>query len=170
MAEVKGKFITLVGILSGENPMALKMIDEYLEAELSLNHLELDPEEFYDTLVFAKVIRIYSQQSLNPKQAIIEIGKRVYPTIKRSVGLPTHLKTAKDFILFEIEGFKLNHSSDVEQRRIISQSENSVEVYAPAPDYDEDLFVGVWIGILEMCHITSGKVEHSGNHVYIISW
>jgi len=43
-------------------------------------------------------------------------------------------------------------------------------MYAPAPGYDETLYIGVWLGILEMCDIFSGKVEKTGESTYKISW
>lgn len=170
MAQVKGKFITLTGMLASTSPEVSRKIDQYLEEQTGLRHLELDPEEFYDTSLWNEVIKIYAHSFADPKQAIIGLGKRIYPTIKRTSGLPEHLKSPKDFMLFEAEGFRANHSPDVEQRKVVSETENSVTIYAPAPGYEESLFVGVWLGILEMIDLFSGNVEEVAKSTYKISW
>ena len=54
--------------------------------------------------------------------------------------------------------------------KISGEKENEVTMYAPAPGYDENLYIGVWLGILEMIGITSGKVEELGDHTYKIIW
>ena len=51
-----------------------------------------------------------------------------------------------------------------------STKENEIVMYAPAPGYDENLYIGVWLGILEMIGITTGNVEELGNHTYKITW
>ena len=170
MAQIRGKFITLTGMLASSSKESIEKIDYYLVEQTGLTHLELDPEEFYETFIWNEVMNIYAQVYPDPKKALIDFGKRVYPTIKRTAGFPAHLKTPKDFILFEAEGFKLNHSADVEPRKILEASENSVTMYAPAPGYDESLYIGVWLGILEMNSIFTGTVENVGKSTYKISW
>jgi len=170
MAQVKGKFITLTGMLASSSGDIIKKIDRYLEEQTGLTHLELDPEEFYDVSLWRDVMNFYSSTSLDPKKAIINLGRRIYPSIKHTTGLPPNLKTPRDFIVFEAEGFRLNHSQDVEQRKILDESKDSVTIYAPAPGYDESLFVGVWLGILETIGISTGKVEEVSKSTYKVSW
>jgi len=171
MAEIKGKFITLTGVLMSAKPEVLSKSNEQLQNDIGLNHLELDPEDFYDTKYWQLFISNYSNTFADPKKAIIDLGKRVYPTIKRTVGLPDHLKTALDYVKYEAEGFLANHSGDdIIPRNIIEESDNHIIMYAPAPGYDETLYIGVWLGILEMCDIFSGKVEKTGESTYKISW
>jgi hypothetical protein len=170
MAQVKGKFITLTGMLASSSAEVTQKIDHYLEEHTGLTHLELDPEEFYEVSLWNAVMNIYASTFADPRQAIISLGKRIYPTIKLTMGLPDHLKTPKDFILFEAQGFQMNHSQDVEPRKIIQETENSVTIYAPAPGYDASLFIGVWLGILEMIGIFSGAVKETGKNTYTITW
>lgn len=170
MAQIKGKFITLTGMLASASAEAIQNIDKYLEEQTGLTHLELDPEEFYDVALWDETLKIYTNSFPDPKKALIDLGKRIYPTIKRTAGFPEHLKTPKDFILFEAEGFRLNHSRDVKPRKIVEETENSVTMYAPAPGYDETLYIGVWLGILEMNGIFSGSVENVGKSTYKINW
>ncbi|OFX77619.1 MAG: hypothetical protein A2X12_06275 [Bacteroidetes bacterium GWE2_29_8] len=171
MAEIKGKFITLTGILMSNNDNLLQKANEYLEMETGLTHLELDPEEFYDVKIWDHIMKLLKDSSKDGKEAIIDLGKRVYPTIKRTSGFPEHLKTPLDFVKFEADGFKDCHSGDdVIQRKIISEKENEIIMYAPAPGYDENLYIGVWLGILEMIGITTGNVQQLENHTYKITW
>ena len=170
MAEVKGKFLTLTAMLAASSPDALKKIDAYIENETGLTHLELDPEEFYDTSIWNGIMDIYGNAHADHKKAIIDLGRRVYPTIKRTAGMPEQLVTPLDFVRFEAEGFLANHSSDVTPRQIISENENEIVMSAPAPGYDENLYIGVWLGILEMIGITTGQVEELGNHTYRLHW
>jgi len=171
MAEIKGKFITLTGILMSGKPEILGKANAELESEIGLNHLELDPEEFYDTKYWDMFMKIYSQTFTDPVKAIIDLGKRVYPTIKRTVGLPEHLKTPLDFVKYEAEGFWANHSGeDVIPRKILNESDSHITMYSPAPGYDETLYIGVWLGILEMCEIFTGQVEKIGESTYKITW
>ncbi|PLX04564.1 MAG: hypothetical protein C0594_09060 [Marinilabiliales bacterium] len=171
MAEVKGKFITLTCMLMQNNPEVLKKADEYLEDETGCTHMELDPEEFYDTKLWDTTMTIYSEAHDDPKQAIINLGKRVYPTIKRTAGMPPHLKTPLDFVRFEAEGYLANHNGDdVIPRKIINESEKEITMYAPAPGYNEHLYIGVWLGILEMIGINTGQVDELGDSTYRIYW
>ena len=170
MAKVKGKFFTLTGMLASNSPESVKKIDQFLEAQLGLNHLELDPDELYDTRLWNECIMIYANSFPNPEKAIVDLGRRVYPTIKRTVGLPDYLKSPKDFIKFELEGFQQNHSPDVKPRKILRETENSITIYAPAPDYDDIIYSGVWLGILEMLDIPTRKVEKIDSCTYTISW
>jgi len=170
MPQLRGKFITLVGILASDSDEIVQNIDQYLLQTCLLNHLELDPEEFYDVSVFNGVINIYTQMYPDPLEKIIYLGRRLYPTIKRTVGLPPHLNTPKDYVLFETEGFKMIHSDDVEARKIIEETDRSVTLYAPAPGYPESIFIGVWLGILEMIGVENGEVEPLGESIYRISW
>lgn len=171
MAEVKGKFITLTGMLMADKEDVLANANEKLEDETGCTHLELDPEDFYDTKLWDMFMKLYSNSYDDPKQAMIDLGKRIYPTIKRTSGLPEELKTPLDFVRFEADGYWANHrGDDVIPRSIKDESENEITMYAPAPGYDETLYIGVWLGILEIIGINNGKVDELGNSTYRIHW
>ncbi len=171
MAEIKGKFITLTGMLMSDKEEILAKANEYLEDETGCTHLELDPEDYYDTSLWDHFMKVYSNSYDNPKQAMIDLGKRIYPTIKRTSGFPEHLKTPLDFVKYEAEGFLENHNGDdVIPRKISNEQETEITMHAPAPGYDESLYIGVWLGILEMVGITTGEVEELGNSTYRIHW
>jgi hypothetical protein len=120
---------------------------------------ELDPEGWYDTSLFNLFMETYARYSVSGERAIVTLGRNVYPTIKKSAGLPPHLKTPLDFIKFEAEGFLANHrGSDVQPRKFISTKDGDVLVQAPAPGYNPKLYEGVFLGILEMSGVKTGKV------------
>lgn len=160
MADVKGKFITLAGSLMALYPEGLKKANQELHAKTGKNWNGLDPEGWYSTKLFNLFMEAYAESSPTKTAAIVTIGRNVYPLIKKTVGLPQHLNTPLDFIKFEAEGFLMNHKgSDVIPRKFIKEEEKDIIVQAPAPGYNSRLYEGVYLGILEMCGIKSGKVE-----------
>ena len=119
MAEVKGKFITLACTLLETKPEAKQAALDAVTEMTGRNYDQLDPEGWYDTMVFDAVFRAIEEHS-SPAlawAAIRLIGAGVYPLIERTAGLPTHLKTPLDFIKYEAEGFELNHRGDGVQPR-----------------------------------------------------
>jgi hypothetical protein len=170
VAQVKGKFITLSTMLMADKPEYLEKVNAYLQEETGLKHLELDPEDFYDTAIFEKAMQIYGEASGEGEQGYVTIGKRVYPTIKISAGLPDYLETPLDYIQFEFQGFLENHSDDVEPREILKLMDGDVEGFAPAPGYSSKLYEGVFLGILEMCEAKNPKVEMTSPDVFKITW
>jgi hypothetical protein len=171
MAEVKGKFITLGCSLMTVYPEAQTKANNYLKKETGRGWNELEQEGWYDTKIFNEVMELYAKSSLTGIKAIVTLGRKVYPTIKKSVGIPDNIKTPLDFIKFEAKGFLLNHKGDdVIPRKIIKSIDKEVIVQAPAPGYNEKLYEGVFLGILEMCGITTGKVENIGKSTFKITW
>ena len=169
MAQVKGKFIKLAGFLM--LPAELKIANEYLQGLLGKTHKDLDDEEWYDTSIFDKFMKTCEASSLSKDKIYVTIGKKVYPTIKRTTGLPPHLVTPLDFIKFEADGFLMNHQgAGVTPRKFIKAVDKEVIVEAKAPGYNSKLYEGVWLGILEMCDVKTGKVENTGNDVFKITW
>lgn len=174
MVEIKGKFFTLIGMLMSNKPEHLAKANAYLEQEIGLTHLELDPEDFYDLPVWIRYLQIY-QESLGGDafEVTKAVGKRVYPTIKRTIGMPPHLKTPLDFILFEADGFMDSHSgNDIKPRTFLKKENGLVEVIATPPcnNYPEGLVEGVYLGILEMCEIKNGKVSVIAPDTFRIEW
>lgn len=81
----------------------------------------------------------------------------VYPTIKRTAGLPPSLKTPLDFLKFEAEGLLANHrGADVRPRKFMKAVDREVVVDAPAPDERSKLYEGVFLGILEITGVKTG--------------
>ena len=176
MAQVKGKFITLSCSLLETKPNAKVAALNAVKTMTGKEFNELDPEGWYDTKIFQAVFQAIEDNSspLLARAAIKLIGQRVYPTIEKTAGLPKTLKTPLDFIKFEAEGFLLNHQgSDVKPRKIIIAEDKNVVIEANSPGYSPVLIEGVFLGILEMCMIKTGKVEYkeeNGNSIYYIKW
>ncbi|MFC4246066.1 hypothetical protein ACFOZ7_03515 [Natribaculum luteum] len=162
MAEVKGKFITMVGEKMRQGTSDnLDDANAMLESHIGLTYDELDPEGWYDTELFGKFMKMYAEGSIAGREAIRIAGKQVYPTIKYTTGLPDHVTSVYDLILFEADGFEQNHrGSDVVPRNFLRKKEGDVIVEADAPGYDCKLFEGVYEGLFVLFD-ESGDVEHS---------
>ncbi|WP_371805366.1 hypothetical protein [Candidatus Lokiarchaeum ossiferum] len=162
MAKVKGKFISLAVSLMGAYKEAQAKADEYIFKQTNLHYNKLDQEGWYDTKIFAHAMDAYAKASPTGDRAYVTLGQKVYPTIKKTSGLPPTLKTPLDYILFEAEGFKANHKGNgLKPRKFIKKDEGDVIVEAEAPDYSCKLYKGVFLGILEMAGINTGKVEQT---------
>ena len=159
MAKVKGKFITLAGFLMALYPKVREQADAQLFSETGKHWDQLDPEVWYDTKLFNLFMQKYAEGSSTRKKAIVSLGRNVYPTIKKTVGLPPDLDTPLKLLVFEAEGFLANHQgADVKPRKMLKSTEGDMIVQAPAPGYDCMLYEGVFLGILEMTGIADGKV------------
>lgn len=160
MADVNGKFITLAGSLMSVYPEALAGADKQLQQAVQLRWDQLPPEDWFSTKLLDAFMTTYAAASPTGDRAIVTLGRRVYPTIKKSVGLPPQLKGALDYIKFEAEGFLANHrGADVKPRTFVSIAEREVVVDAPAPGYRSLLYVGVYQGLLELAGEPKGNVE-----------
>ena len=177
MAEVKGKFITLAGYLMGTTIKYRDLADKELYDLIGKHWNELDPEGFYDTKFFNTFMETYAKSSPQGEKAIVTLGIYVYPTIKRTVGLPDNLKTTLDYIKFEAQGFLDNHrGAGVKPRKFIKEEVGDVLIEALAPGYNSLLFKGVYLGILQMIGV-SGQVEQTKSQekgdstsVFSIKW
>ncbi len=159
MAQVKGKFITLIGSFMGGYLNARKEVDDLLFAETGKHYNEVEPEGWYDVKWNRLFLEAYVKASPSKEFAMITYGKSIYPILKRSNLLPTNLKTVLDFIKYEAEGFQTAHKgSDVKPRKFIKLTEGDVIVEAPAPGYNSKMYEGVYLGILEMLGVKTGKV------------
>lgn len=162
MLKVKGKFISLAGYLMSSNKNAKMKCDALLYEKIERTSMQLDPEEWYDNQILTDFIKIYSDFSEDSEQAIICLGKKVYPLIKQTIGLPEFIKSPLDLMLFEAEGFLQNNKGEgIIPRKFIKKEEGHVIVQAPAPiptKENQKLFEGVFLGILQMYGIKTGKV------------
>ena len=169
MGQVKGKFFKMAGSLMMKHE--LDKANDYLKGMTGATHLDLEDDGWYETSIFDSFLNIPAQMSVNKDYTYVIVGKRVYPTIKKTVGLPAELKTPLDFLKYEAQGFLMNHKGDdVVPRKFIKVDNKEVIVQAKSPGYNNRLFEGVFLGILEMCGINSGKVERQPNDVFKITW
>jgi hypothetical protein len=123
---------------------------------------ELDPEGWYDTISWGVFMDAYATASVSGDRALVTLGRNIYPAIKQAGGLPQALKTPLDLIKYEAQGFLTDHrGADVQPRKFIRAVDHDVVVEAPAPGYNSRLNEGVFLGILEICGVTTGKVEQT---------
>ncbi|MCP4522236.1 MAG: hypothetical protein GY827_11190 [Cytophagales bacterium] len=176
MAEVKGKFIKLsASLMSLSNHKdALDFCDKVLFEKIGKHWFQLEDEGWYDTKIFNGFIVNFAKASPKGVEAIIEVGKRVFPTVKHSVGLPPTIETPLDLIVFEAEAYAKNHRVDhVLPRTFIKKEDGHVIVQAPAPGYHQKLYDGVFLGILEMFNVTTGNIKllkGEPHYEYEITW
>jgi hypothetical protein len=141
-------------------PEARKKADSILLRETNMVSVKLPPEDWFDTSLFNLFMQEYANASSSGRRAIITLGRKVYPTIKKT-GLP-EFASPVEFLAFEATGFLANHQGrDIIPRKILKQTSNEFIVEAPAPGYDCALFEGVFLGILEMMDVTTGKVTQT---------
>jgi hypothetical protein len=162
LAEVKGRFITLTGTLMSLFPRKLDQADTLLMAKCGKHWNELDPEGWYDTSSWDAFMDAYAKASVAGERALVALGRNIYPAIKQAGGLPRQLQAPLDCIRYEAEDFLASHrGTDVKPRKFIKAVEHDVVVEAPAPGYNSRLYEGVFLGILELCGATTGKVEQT---------
>lgn len=174
MVYIKGKMITLTAHLMSLYKDAQKFCDDILVERTGKHYYELEPEEWYDVKLLNGFITNYIKASPTGEQAIVTLGKQIYPTINKTVGLPPEINTALDLLIYEAKGFELHHKGEgIEPRKFIKKEEGHVIVQAPAPGYSQKLYEGVFLGILEMKGIYTGKVKMtkgSPEFEYEITW
>lgn len=171
MAEIKGKFIAFCFGLMSIYPDAQKKADDYLFQETGIHWKEIDNEGWYDTKIFQETISNYTKVSLSGKNALKTLGKNIYSVVKRTNSMPDNLKTPLDYVQYEAEGFLQNHrGGDIVPRAFIKLTDGEVIVKITAPGYDEKLYEGVYLGLLEMAGVKTGKVENIGDGTLKITW
>lgn len=164
MAKIKGKFIMMACSLLELNPAAKR------EASQTVKHLtgnawgRLTPEGWYDASVIDAVFQVAEKQygNLMGPTVIKVMGRRVYPTIAKTVGFPDSLKTPLDWLKWEGNSFLNDHQGpDVIPRKFLITEPGHVVVEASIPGYTCLLTEGVFEGILEMCHIKTYNVTQT---------
>ena len=160
MVQLKGKFVTLTAALMGVYPEARDNADQVLFQATGKHWNELDPEDWYDIDHYQKFLAAYVQASPTGEKAMVTLGRNVYPTIKRTTGLPPHLTTPLDYIKFEAQGYLENHQGvGAEPRKFLKSEEGDVAVQIDKV-HNCLTMEGVYLGILEMVGAAGGKVEH----------
>ncbi|MCB1177238.1 MAG: hypothetical protein KDK36_06625 [Leptospiraceae bacterium] len=180
MADVKGKFITLSCTLLETKPKAKEAALAKVKTLTGKNFDELDQEGWYNTSVLDAVFKSIEENSssLLAHAAIKLIGQKVYPTIEKTAGLPKSFTNPIDFLQFEAEGFLQNHrGAEVVPRKFLKVEDKEVIVEALSPGYNPILIEGVFLGILEMCGIKTGRVIQTKSTlrgddtcIYQITW
>ena len=174
MAETKGKLIILCGRLMVLYKDSLKEADNELFKRVGLHYNELDPEGWYDTKLFALFIDKYAEASITKENAIITLGKSMYPQIKRMGGLPNHIKTPIDLLKYSVETFLKNHRGrEVRPKKLVEAINGRVVIHGTNPYFSQKLCKGVYLGILGMYNVKNPKVvitKGFPNVEYIITW
>lgn len=161
MTLVKGMFITQSCRLMSLYKEAQTKAADYVKQRTGMGFDDLDPHGWFESDILNTALDIYVKSSPSGENALITMGKLIYPTWKKYVGLPDTLKTAEDYLVYENEGFLNAHKGeDIRPRRILSKKDREIIIDAKPP-YDESciLIEGVFLGILEMIGIRTGHIE-----------
>jgi predicted hydrocarbon binding protein len=162
MVQIKGKFIMLVSILLELYEDAYKKADQKLFNELGVHSDELKPEDWYDIKHYNNLIKAYVNASPTKEKAMLTLGKNIYPTIKRTAGLPPELKTPIDYIKFESKGYQENiKGPGIQPRKFIKEEEGNVIVQTKMLEQDCTVLVGVYLGILKIAGVSDGRVNQT---------
>lgn len=160
MIQVKGRFITLVGTLMGLYKEALTKADQELFNEYKQHWHELNPEGWYDARHYRNFMSMYAKASPGKDNALITLGKLIYPTIKQTTGFPSHLKTPIDFLEFESQAYTENiKGQGVNPRRFIKKEPGYVIIQTKMLEQDCKALEGVYMGIMKMAGVHRGKIE-----------
>ena len=104
----------------------------------------------------------YAKASVSGNGALVTLGRNIYPAIKQAGGLPQALKTPLNLIKLEADGFLTDHrGADIRPRKFIEAVDHDIVVEAPAPGYSSRFSAGVFLGVLDTCGLTTGKVEQT---------
>ncbi len=175
MVKVHGKYITFCARLMTLYKDAQKKADEQLFNKIGKHYEELEPEGWYDIELIDLFMNAYKEASPTGRNAMVTMGRKIYPILKRTVGLPD-FKSPLEAFQYESETFLMDHKSDensvVIPRKILKSENGQVIIQAPSPGYDILLFKGVYIGILELFGIRTGKVEliDEAQGIFEITW
>ena len=151
--------------------------DQVLFNKIGKHFDELESEGWYDGELLGLFLNAYIEASPSGKNALITMGKNIFPILKHTIGLPD-FNDPLEALEFESQTFLNDHKDDdvskVIPREIIKFEMGHVIIKAPAPakSYDILLFKGVFIGILNMLGIKTGKVEiiDEKNSIFEITW
>lgn len=164
MAEIKGKFIAMATGFLSSRPQVQAAAVASVRNLTGKDPKDLEPEGWYETRVLNAIFQTIRQHEdkVGAWVAIKVIGYEVFPTIKHTVGFPSHLQTPLDFMKFEADTFAANHRGpDVIPRRFTKTDPGHVIVEAPSPGYDCLFIEGVFEGILRMCRVYDGSAKQT---------
>ena len=150
MAQVKGRFITMVGMLMVVYKDARKEVDDLMFAKIGKHFNMLDPEGWYDTKWTQTFLDAYIKASPSKELAIVTFGRQIYPALKKANLLPPHLKTPLDYIKHEAETFiSVHKGTDVIPRKFIKAVNKEIIVEAPTPGYNLKLSFTIKYSLFE---------------------
>ena len=162
MAEIKGKFISLCASLMALYKDKLAKADEAIFSQTGKHWHELDPEGWYDAALYRSTIAAYVEGSPAREEAMVTLGKLIYPTIKRTVGFPPGLSNPVDYITFESEGYQANlRGPEIKPRNFVKKEDGHIIIETRMEEQDCKVLEGVYLGILEMAGVPNGKVSHT---------
>ena len=159
MAEIRGKFITLTASLMGLYEKQLEEANNLIIKETGTPWKKLDPEGWHDIKYYNNFIDSYVSASPSREKAMITLGKKIYPTIKKTVGFPPNLNKIIDYVEFESQGYLENvRGDDVEPRNIIKNERGLIVLETHMKEQNCKTLEGVYLSMLALAGIENGSV------------
>jgi hypothetical protein len=158
MAEVRANIIQLTLNLMGKYPDAQKKAVAAFRSATGLDWETVTPEDWVHTKVFNQVMKVYSDASIAKDNALVIVGRQVYPTIKKAGQIPPEVNSLAKMIKFEGQGFEFYHRGpDVVPRKFTKIEKGDVIIEALSPGYNCRLIEGVFIGICDMFGVHNAR-------------
>ncbi len=105
MAEVRGNIIQLTGSLMGLYPEAQEKADQALFRICGKHWDEMTTDDWIDTTIWDTFMGDYAAASLSGQNALITLGRNIYPAIRKAGQIPEEIDTPLKMLKFEEQGF-----------------------------------------------------------------
>jgi hypothetical protein len=162
MVEARAKFIILVARLMEPHGEALADADDRLYRETGKHWDQLAPEDWYDIKLCNRFIEAYVEASGLGDRALVRVGREMYPTIKKTSGLPPWLKTTADYLRHETVVYMASvRGRGVAPRRIMRMEDGHAVIEAKIRAWDCRIQEGVYLGVLDLAGVKEGRVEQT---------
>jgi len=171
MAEIKGKFIALAGILLSDKPELLEKANEQLVKKYGYTHQFIAYEDYYDSQIFSEFLVAYSTSQEQPEDALTYFGRRAIALLQRSSSFPGSISSVDELLKIQTEILEQNHHYEqLTWPSIVTSSAHSITIFAPAPEYDSRIFPGMWLELLEKSLKTTINIKELGGNAYRLTW
>jgi len=171
VADIRGQMVLLVARLM--NPAAREQAETVLNSRTGLRLADLTPDSWVNTSIFEAFLQAHAHAhgSGRGQQAIIDVGRQIFPTLEAGGLLPKETKSLADWLAYEGQVFlKTHRGNEVRGRNVLTREDGHVVVEALAPGYDSTLYVGLYEGILAWAGAREPAVTRKPGHVFDITW
>ena len=160
MKQVKGAFIGLTVSLMTLYKEQQKEADKVIFDRTGKYAHELEPEQWYDVSVLDECLKRYASASVTGKRAIVTMGKRVFPTLRRMGKVPSDLKTVFEALTYIADDF-VNTIRGAGTVKVLKATEGHFILQVPDSAFSCLVHEGVCLGVLESFRAEKGSVKQT---------
>ena len=162
MAEVRGKLITLAASLMTIYEEELERANQKLQTEVGESWDELEPEGWYDAKFYRLFMDAYKDASPTEDEALVTLGKMIYPKMDKEIGLPEELEDPIDYLVFESEGYSMHlRGPEIKPRQFVKKEPGHVVVRTKMLEQDCKILEGVYMGLMKLSGVHRGKITQT---------